>query len=58
MCGLTDDRAYDVMMTAHKFGLAVVGEYSKETSTQYCEALRGGGVFCDVVSAEEGGEPV
>jgi len=52
ICGLTDDRAYDVMMTAHKFGMAVVGEYTKKVSEEYCEALRAGGVFCDVSKAD------
>lgn len=32
VCQLTDDQAYEVMMQAHKFGSAVVGQYSQETA--------------------------
>jgi ATP-dependent Clp protease adapter protein ClpS len=52
VCALDDDRAYDVMMQAHRFGFAVVGQYPKEECEVYCETLRGAGIMCDVSKAD------
>ncbi|GAB5031789.1 atp-dependent clp protease adaptor protein [Nannochloropsis oceanica] len=52
VCQLSDDQAYDVMMTAHKNGFAVVGEYTQEVAEGYCEGLRGVGIGCDVTKAD------
>lgn len=52
VCALTDDQAYDVMMTAHKNGFAVVGQYTKETADGYCDGLKAAGIYCDVEKAD------
>lgn len=40
VCQLTDDQAYEVMMQAHKYGSAVVGQYSQETAEVRRHVLR------------------
>ena len=52
VCQLSDDRAYDVMMMAHRHGSAVVGEYTKDVAESYCEGLRAAGIGCDVTKAD------
>lgn len=52
VCQLTDDHAYDVMMAAHRYGSAVVGEYSKEVAEGYCEGLLAAGIGCAVEKAD------
>ena len=52
ICELSDDKAYEVMMTAHKNGFAVVGQYKKETCDNYCERLQTAGILADVEAVD------
>lgn len=52
ICDLSDDKAYEVMMTAHKNGFAVVGQYKKETCDNYCERLQTAGILADVEAVD------
>ncbi|CAE7239172.1 clpS [Symbiodinium microadriaticum] len=54
VCGLTESSAYQVMMTAHTEGMAVVGTYAFETAELYCAGLKAKGLSADIVPVEDG----
>jgi ATP-dependent Clp protease adaptor protein ClpS len=51
--GLTDGQAYQVMMQAHKNGVAVVGRFDLERAELYKTALNDNGLTCDMVPVDE-----
>lgn len=53
VCGLSDGQAYQVMMQAHRNGVAVVGRYDFERAELYRDTLVGEGLVCDMVPVED-----
>lgn len=53
VCGLSDGQAYQVMMQAHKNGVAVVGRYDFERAELYRDSLVGQGLVCDMIPVED-----
>ena len=51
--GLTEVSAYETMMQAHQYGMAVVGRWVFERAEMYYEALKGNGIICDMVPVDE-----
>lgn len=51
--GLTDGQAYQVMMAAHKNGVAVVGRYDQERAELYRDSLSENGLTVDMVPVED-----
>jgi len=52
ICSLNESAAYQVMMTAHTEGLAVVGTYTFEAAEAYCDGLRAKGLSADIVPVD------
>jgi ATP-dependent Clp protease adapter protein ClpS len=48
-CGLSEGQAFQVMMSAHQNGAAVVGRYAFEQAELYYQSLRGAGLTVDMV---------
>eukprot|EP00931_Biecheleriopsis_adriatica_P078670 TRINITY_DN52097_c0_g1_i1.p1 TRINITY_DN52097_c0_g1~~TRINITY_DN52097_c0_g1_i1.p1 ORF type:complete len:197 (-),score=36.32 TRINITY_DN52097_c0_g1_i1:46-588(-) len=53
ICLLKEGDAYQVMMKAHKEGVAVVGTYSFETAEAYCEGLKTQGLSVDILPVDK-----
>mmetsp|Transcript_87886 Transcript_87886/g.262073 ORF Transcript_87886/g.262073 Transcript_87886/m.262073 type:complete len:191 (-) Transcript_87886:99-671(-) len=53
ICLLKESDAYQVMMKAHREGVAVVGTYAFETAEAYCEGLKNKGLTVDIVAADD-----
>jgi ATP-dependent Clp protease adaptor protein ClpS len=51
--GLSDGQAYQVMMQAHKNGVAVVGRFDLERAELYKTALNDNGLTCDMVPVDD-----
>jgi ATP-dependent Clp protease adaptor protein ClpS len=51
--GLTDGQSYQVMMQAHKNGLAVVGRFDLERAELYKTALNENGLMADMIPVED-----
>mmetsp|Transcript_20685 Transcript_20685/g.26699 ORF Transcript_20685/g.26699 Transcript_20685/m.26699 type:complete len:167 (-) Transcript_20685:326-826(-) len=51
--GLTDGQSYQVMMGAHKNGVAVVGRYDHERAELYRDSLKENGLTVDMVPVED-----
>jgi ATP-dependent Clp protease adapter protein ClpS len=51
--GLSEASAYETMMQAHQYGIAVVGRWMFERAEMYYEALKVNGIVCDMVPVEE-----
>jgi len=51
--GLTEVAAYNTMMQAHQFGIAVVGRWVFERAEMYYEALKQSGIVCDLNPVDE-----
>jgi ATP-dependent Clp protease adapter protein ClpS len=52
ICSLKESAAYQVMMTAHTEGLAVVGIYTFEAAEAYCDGLKAKGLSADIVPVD------
>eukprot|EP00930_Biecheleria_cincta_P040647 TRINITY_DN27847_c0_g1_i1.p1 TRINITY_DN27847_c0_g1~~TRINITY_DN27847_c0_g1_i1.p1 ORF type:complete len:187 (-),score=29.50 TRINITY_DN27847_c0_g1_i1:94-654(-) len=53
ICLLKEGDAFEVMMKAHREGVAVVGTYSFETAEAYCEALTAQGLQVDIIPVDK-----
>ena len=53
ICLLKEGDAYQVMMKAHKEGVAVVGTYAFETAEAYCESLKTQGLSVDIFPVDK-----
>eukprot|EP00435_Cladocopium_sp_Y103_P045773 s1743_g13.t1 len=53
ICLLKEGDAYQVMMKAHKEGVAVVGTYAFETAEAYCEGLKAQGLSVDIIPVDK-----
>ena len=53
VCALTDGAAYQCMMKAHQFGLAVIGEYHLEMAELYKASLTEHGLMVDMVPVDD-----
>eukprot|EP00439_Symbiodinium_sp_Y106_P086829 s2122_g36.t1 len=53
ICLLKEGDAYQVMMKAHKEGVAVVGTYSFETAEAYCDGLKSQGLSVDIFPVDK-----
>ncbi|CAK9035844.1 unnamed protein product [Durusdinium trenchii] len=53
ICLLKEGDAYQVMMKAHKEGVAVVGTYAFETAEAYCESLKAQGLSVDIFPVDK-----
>jgi ATP-dependent Clp protease adapter protein ClpS len=51
--GLTDGQSYQVMMQAHKNGLAVVGRFDLERAEFYKTALNEQGLLADMIQVDD-----
>ena len=51
--GLSEVAAYNTMMQAHQFGIAVVGRWVFERAEMYYEALKTSGIVCDLNPVDE-----
>jgi len=52
ICSLNEPTAYQVMMTAHTEGLAVVGTYTFEAAEAYCDGLKAKGLSADIAPVD------
>jgi len=52
ICLLKESDAFQVMMKAHKEGVAIIGTYAFETAEAYCEGLRTKGLTVDIIPLE------
>eukprot|EP00425_Heterocapsa_triquetra_P039295 CAMPEP_0195084442 /NCGR_PEP_ID=MMETSP0448-20130528/25124_1 /TAXON_ID=66468 /ORGANISM="Heterocapsa triquestra, Strain CCMP 448" /LENGTH=173 /DNA_ID=CAMNT_0040117753 /DNA_START=1 /DNA_END=522 /DNA_ORIENTATION=+ len=52
ICLLKEGDAYQVMMKAHKEGVAVVGTYKFETAEAYCEGCKAQGLSVDIIPVD------
>ncbi|CAJ1447578.1 unnamed protein product [Effrenium voratum] len=52
-CLLKEGDAYQVMMKAHREGMAVIGTYSFETAEAYCEGLKSQGLSVDIIPVDK-----
>jgi len=52
IASLSENNAYQTMMTAHQNGIAVVGTYIYELAEMYHDSLRENGIVCDLVPVE------
>jgi len=52
VCSLRESAAYQVMMTAHTQGFAVVGTYTFEAAEAYCDGLKAKGLSADIVPVD------
>jgi len=52
ICLLKESDAYQVMMKAHKDGVAIIGTYQFETAEAYCEGLKAKGLTVDIIPLE------
>jgi ATP-dependent Clp protease adapter protein ClpS len=50
--GLSEEKAYHVMTTAHKNGNALVGTYIRDVAECYQKGMGKNGIKCDVIPAE------
>ena len=53
ICSLSDGTAYQCMMQAHQFGIAVVGTYHLEMAEMYRDQLSEQGLLIDMVEVED-----
>jgi len=53
VCALSDGAAYQCMMKAHQFGLAVIGEYHLEMAELYKSSLTEHGLMVDMVPVDD-----
>ncbi|CAE6966993.1 clpS [Symbiodinium natans] len=53
ICLLKEGDAYQVMMKAHREGVAVVGTYSFETAEAYCDGLKSQGLSVDIFPVDK-----
>ena len=53
VCSLSDGAAYQCMMQAHQFGIAVVGQYHLEMAELYRDQLREHGLMTDMVPVDD-----
>mmetsp|Transcript_25662 Transcript_25662/g.37783 ORF Transcript_25662/g.37783 Transcript_25662/m.37783 type:complete len:174 (+) Transcript_25662:167-688(+) len=53
VAGLTDGAAFQVMMQAHKNGVAVVGTYHQELAELYRNSLVERGLVCDMTPVDD-----
>ena len=53
VCALSDGAAYQCMMKAHQFGLAVIGEYHLEMAELYKASLTEHGLMVDMVPVDD-----
>jgi ATP-dependent Clp protease adapter protein ClpS len=53
VCGKSDSESYQIMMSAHKDGMGVVGRYMFEVAELYYASLRENGLQVDMVPVEE-----
>ena len=51
--GLTEGEAYQAMMQAHEFGMAVVGTFPFEPAEGYVSQMRQGGLTADMKPADD-----
>ena len=51
--GLTDGQSYQVMMQAHKNGVAIVGRFDLERAELYKTALIDNGLTCDMIPVDD-----
>ena len=51
--GLSDGQAYQVMMQAHKNGVAIVGRFDLERAELYKTALIDNGLTCDMIPVDD-----
>lgn len=52
ICLLKESDSYQVMMKAHKEGVAIIGVYQFETAEAYCEGLKAKGLTVDIIPLE------
>ena len=53
ICGIDDGAAFQIMMTAHKAGRSVIGNYSFEMAEFYFKALVGEGLTVDMIPLDD-----
>mmetsp|Transcript_21571 Transcript_21571/g.62488 ORF Transcript_21571/g.62488 Transcript_21571/m.62488 type:complete len:207 (+) Transcript_21571:90-710(+) len=53
ICLLKEGDSYQVMMKAHKEGVAVIGTYQFETAEAYCEGLKAKGLSVDIIPVDK-----
>jgi ATP-dependent Clp protease adaptor protein ClpS len=53
IAGLTDGQAYQVMMQAHKQGVAIVGRYDLERAELYRNSFSENGLSSDMIPVED-----
>jgi ATP-dependent Clp protease adaptor protein ClpS len=53
IAGLTDGQAYQVMMQAHKQGVAIVGRYDLERAELYRNSFSENGLSSDMIPVDE-----
>jgi ATP-dependent Clp protease adapter protein ClpS len=53
VCALSDGEAYQCMMKAHQFGLAVIGQYHLEMAELYRDQLTEHGLMIDMVPVDD-----